>query len=887
MTQKIISRIVLVLVMMLGVSFFSFGQLKRADKHFEQEEFSEAIIYYHKALKKDASNKKATQNLAFSYRKLKDYVKAEIYYARATTLNPSEGSNFLYYGQALKNNNKLAEAKNQFEKFVAQNPASFIGKLMVQSCGDIKDWEVEEKEFEVTAVDNINTKDADFCPLVYEGGIVFVSERGVDLVNTNHSGMANKPYLSLYYAKKEKQYKKAKHFSNQLSSLYHDGPVTISENGDEIYFTRADKRENGKSYINRLQVFSAKLNGKKWQDITPFKYNSEDYSIAHPWLSKDGSQLFFASDMPGGYGGMDIYVCKKEGGNWSKPLNLGEGVNTSENEVFPYFRKGVLYFSSEGHSGYGGLDVFVAKETEMWRNAENLKAPLNSSKDDFGIFYTDDENGYFSSDREGGVGSDDIYAFSWHPVEPKTQMTGVLEYDKLGASGTTINLLDEEDHIIETTVTDELGKFKFDKLDLDKNYILAIDSDDDSFLEEAKLYLTNSKGEKVILAQKAGKGRFKFQALPYAYYDELELLDDTDENILTAEVFGQLYKTLPGDYSDGMEVWVVDDEGNIIGRSKTNQEGFFSFDKLSQEEQYLFMLAEDDPKINMIILNKDGAVLDAAKRLIDGKYRYSRLGSDENVLALMNEEDETIAFVNNDSVSTVNIFGQLYNKLPGDYNGIKEIWVVDDEGNIIRKTNTDSKGFFAFDKLPGQDEILFMLAEDDENIHINIVDEGGKYLGAAKRLIDGKYRYSRLGADNSNLDLMTEEDDSTIKTNENNMLLKTEAKYDYKSTKLLKAGIQQLDELIVVLKNNKDLGLEIGAHTDSKGGSAYNQKLGQQRANEAVRYLVSNGVSKNRIKANSYGQTKPIAPNTFPDGNDNPEGRAKNRRVEFKIIKLK
>jgi outer membrane protein OmpA-like peptidoglycan-associated protein/tetratricopeptide (TPR) repeat protein len=885
MTQKVISKIVLVLVMMLGMSFFSFGQLNRANKHFEQEEFSEAIIYYHKALKKDASNKNATQNLAFSYRKLKDYTNAEIYYARATTLNPSEGSNFLYYGQALKNNNKLKEAKNQFEKFVTQNPSSFIGKLMVQSCGDIKDWEVEEKEFEVTAVDNINTKDADFCPLVYEGGIVFVSERGVDLVNTNHSGMANKPYLSLYYAKKEKQYKKAKHFSNQLSSLYHDGPVSISENGDEIYFTRADKRENGKSYINRLQIFSAKLDGKKWKNITPFKYNSEDYSIAHPWLSKGGNQLFFASDMPGGYGGMDIYVCKKEDGNWSKPFNLGEGVNTSENEVFPYFRKGVLYFSSEGHSGYGGLDVFVTKETEKWRNAENLKAPLNSSKDDFGIFYTDDESGYFSSDREGGVGSDDIYAFSWHAIEPKTQMTGVLEYDKLGASGTSINLLDEEDHIIETTVTDEFGKFKFDKLDLDKNYILAIDSDDDSFLEEANLYLTNSKGEKVILAQKAGKGRFKFQALPYEYYDGLDLLDETDDNILTAEVFGQLYKTLPGDYSDGMEVWVVDDEGNIIGRSKTNQEGFFSFDKLSQEEQYLFMLAEDDPKINMIILNENGAVLDAAKRLIDGKYRYSRLGSDENVLALMNEEDETIAFVNDDSVSTVNIFGQLYNKLPGDYSGIKEIWVVDDEGNIVRKTNTDSKGFFAFDKLPGQDEILFMLAEDDENIHINIVDEGGKYLGTAKRLIDAKYRYSRLGSDSDSLDLMSENDESTI--NVNNMLLTTEAKYDYKSSKLLNAGKKELDKLIVVLKSNKGLGIEIGAHTDSKGGPTYNQKLGQQRANEAVRYLVSSGVPENRINAKSYGQSKPIAPNKLSDGSDNPEGRAKNRRVEFKIFKLK
>ena len=887
MKRKHILRISLVFGLLVGLNLGTFAQFKRANKHFSQGEFSEAIIYYVKTIKKEPSNKEAVQNLAFSYRKLKDYKNAEIYYARAVALNPGESSNMLYYGQALKNNNKLKEAKVQFENFVAKNPTSFIGKLMVQSCGDIKDWEVEEKEFEVNAVENINTKDADFCPLVYEGGIVFVSERGIDLVNTNHSGMANKPYLSLFYASKDKAYKKVKHFSNQLSSLYHDGPVTISEDGSEIYFTRADKREKGRKYINRLQIFSAKLDGKKWKNIKAFEYNNEDYSVAHPWLSKDGSKLFFASDMDGGYGGMDIYVCKKEGEKWSAPINLGADVNTSENEVFPYFREGTLYFSSEGHSGYGGLDVFSTKEAENWGTVVNLKAPLNSSKDDFGIFYTDDENGYFSSDREGGVGSDDIYSFSWHAISRQTAMSGILEYDKLGASGSTINLLDEDDHIIETTVTDEYGKFKFDKLELDKNYILAIDSDDDSFLEEAKLYLTNSAGEKVMLAQKAGKGRFKFQALPYEYYDELPLLDETDDNILTAEVFGQLYKTLPGDYSDGMEVWVVDDEGNIIGKSKTNQEGFFSFDKLSDEEQYLFMLAEDDPDINMIILNKDGTVLDAAKRLIDGKYRYSKLGTDNNVLSLMNEEDESIAFVSSDSVSTVNIFGQLYNKLPGDYDGIMEIWVVDDEGNIIRKTNTDSKGFFAFDKLPGQEEILFMLAEDDENLKIDILDEGGKYLATAKRLIDAKYRYNRLGMEGSGLELMSENDDSNIDIKLEDTFISSEVKYEYKSSKLIKSGQQELDKLITIMKNNKDVGIEVGAHTDSKGGYAYNQRLGQQRADEVLKYIISKGVSKNRVKTKSYGQTKPLAPNKLKDGSDNPDGRAKNRRVEFKIIKLK
>ena len=520
MIQKRIVRISLVLLILLGFGNVSFGQLKKANSYFNEGLYSDAISYYEKVLKKDSLSKEATQNIAFSYRKLKDYTNAETFYSKATKINPEESDNYLYYGQSLKNNNKVSEAKIQFQKFVEKNPNSFIGKLMVQSCGDIANWDVEEKAFEVSSVENINTKNADFCPLVYKDGIVFVSERGIDLVNDNQYGMSNKPYLSIFYAKKEKGYKKAKHFSTQLNSLYHDGPISISSDQKTIYFSRVDKKEQGKNYTNRLKIFIAQLEGKKWKNITPFPHNDPNYSVAHPWISEDGKQLFFASDMPGGFGGMDIYVSKKEGESWSKPVNLGKGVNTSENEVFPYFRKGTLYFSSEGHSGYGGLDFYTAIEEDKWKEATNLKSPLNSPKDDFGIFYKDDENGYFSSDRDGGMGGDDIYSFKWHTLKPQTEISGLLEYEKLASTGTTINLLDEDDNVIKSTITDELGKFKFDKLDLDQNYLLAIDADDDSFLEGATMYITNSNGEKVLIGKKLSKGRFTFQALPYDYYDD-------------------------------------------------------------------------------------------------------------------------------------------------------------------------------------------------------------------------------------------------------------------------------------------------------------------------------------------------------------------------------
>jgi outer membrane protein OmpA-like peptidoglycan-associated protein/tetratricopeptide (TPR) repeat protein len=768
MTQGRIIRIGLLIAIIFGLNSISFAQITKANKYFEQDQFSDAIVYYNKVLKKDASNKEATQNIAFSYRKLKDYENAEVYYAKATELSPEESSNYLYYGQTLKNNDKIKEAKTQFEKYVAKNPSSFMGKLMVQSCGDVKNWEFQEKEFSVSILENINTKNADFCPLVYDGGIVFVSERGIDLVNENEFGMSNKPYLSIYFAKEEKQYKKAKRFSNQLNSIYHDGPVSISSDNSIIYFTRVDKKEQGKNYTNRLKIYSAELNGKKWKKVTPFKYNSNDYSVAHPWLSDDGTKLFFASDMGGGQGKMDIYVCTKDGDEWGKPVNLGENINTPENEVFPYYRKGTLYFSSEGHSGYGGLDIYSSKEEgKKWKNSKNLKSPLNSSKDDFGIFYNDDENGYFSSDREGGVGSDDIYKFTWQSLDSLTTLSGLLEYDKLGAGGTTINLLDEDDNVISTMVTDEYGNFKFDKLDVDKNYLITIDATDDSFLENAKLYLTNSSGEKVLIANKVSKGKFQFQALPYTYYDQLELLVEDDESLLTVTVFGQIYKKLPGDYTEGMEVLVVDDEGNIIGRAIADKDGKFTFDKLSPDEEYLFMLAEDDKALNMVIYSENGDVAEEAKKLLNGVYSYVKLQSGKNLIALVNEEDEVIKISENDNFSISKIF------------------------------------------------------------------------------------------------------------------------YAYKSAEINNTSAAELDKLVLILKKNKDIEITISSHADAIGSDMYNMRLSQRRGENVVNYVISKGIAGNRISSKSYGETQPIAPNLLPNGEDNPEGRAKNRRTEFKIKKLK
>lgn len=750
-----------------GVLFTSnvFSQLSRGNEAFKAEHYFDAIEFYQKALKKTPSNIQANENIAFCYRKLKDYANAETYYAKAIELNPNESKNNLYYGQALKNNGKISEAKEQFEEFVKKNPTSFIGKLMLQSCQDVINWEVDPKEYTVESFSKINSNSSDFSPIKYKDGILFVSERGIDLVNENADKLSGQPYLSIYFAKQSKGYKKAKPFSSQINTQYHDGPACISADGKTIYFTRANKHEKGFQQVNKLKIFSATLEGKKWKNITEFKHSSPLYSVAHPWLSDDGTRLFFSSDMPGGYGKMDIYMCKLENNEWGTPINLGKEVNTEENEVFPYFRKDVLYFSSDGLSGYGGLDIFSVYETDLWKNTKNLKTPLNSPKDEFGMFFIDDESGYFSSNRDGGMGSDDIYKFSYKSINNETSITGKLEYDKLGASNVGITLFDENDQVLQKTTTDETGNFKFNKLKLDDNYFFRIDEQDDAILDKAKLYITNSKGEKVLIANNIAKGKYKFKALPYDKYDELPLLKELDESLFTVSVFGQAYKKLPGDYSDGLEIWVVDENGNIIGKTKTDKDGKFSFEKLSPDEQYFFMLAEDDPSINLIIVDENGKVLDVTKRLIDGKYKYVRLANERNVITLINELDEVIKIGNTDSFVIAKIF------------------------------------------------------------------------------------------------------------------------YDYKSSEVNEIAAKELDKLVLILQKNKGIGIELLSHTDSIGSDEYNLRLSHERAQKARTYMISQGVNSNKITAKGMGETQPTAPNTNADGSDNPIGRAKNRRTDFKIIK--
>lgn len=760
---------ILTLVFILICSISMFAQMKKANKLYDELQFTDAIEAYSKVLKKDDKNTEALRKIADCYRVTKQYEKAELFYSKAFENDDFTPKYHLYYGQVLKNNGKVAEAKKQFELAAQKDPNSFLAKLLIQSCENINTWKKEEPLYEVSKTQNINSEVSDFSPITHPNGLVFVTEREKDYVNDVQYGWTNKPYLSVYIAEYENaeksSFEKPKRFSNQIDSRYHDGPVTFNADCTEIYFTRVERGVSSKKDYNKLKIYKATYKKKKLKQFEPFEYNSNDYSVAHPCVSDDGNYFFFSSDMPGGQGGMDLYMCEKTEDGWGKPKNLGSGTNSPGNELFPYHKKGKLYFSSDGLPGYGGLDIFVTEKKDDFNAPKNLREPLNSRYDDFGITMTDDIHGFFSSNRNGGEGDDDIYAFTKLPEKEKekTKVSGVFEYSGLGAEGINLNLLDENDAVVATATTNSKGEFFFESLNVDENYMIVVNEND--IPAEAKMFITNKEGKKVMEVSRFRNDAFKFEALSSDKIEQMPIIEEKDESLLTISVYGQIYDQLPGDYSGGMEVYVVNDKGIIIGTARTDKNGKFVFEKLPPDEQYMFKLAEEKD-LNIIILDENGEVVDSPKRKGKGYFVYTRLSAEDVVLTLINEDD-----------------------------------------------------------------VVIKIREDENFVISNIY-------------------------------------------------------YDYNSSEINEGAGKELDKLVMILKKNPHIGVELSSHTDSRGSDEFNLSLSQKRAEKAVQYIVAKGIELERMKGVGYGETKLV--NKCSNGVDCTEDEhGKNRRTEFKVYKVK
>ncbi|MEJ7645814.1 MAG: OmpA family protein [Chryseolinea sp.] len=406
-------RQVCLLVALVLIFISSYGQKsawKKAEKLYHQFEFSAAAKEYETIVLADAGNAKAIERIALCYNKLNNPEKAEVWLAKACEQPNADPKFFKMYAQALASNGKYEEAAQWYAKHTSKG-SNESSKHLAGRHNAVQNFYTDSSFYDITLLP-INSKEADFSPTFYRDGIVFCSAR--ENSRKEKHGWTNSHYIDLYLS--QSQSTNVISLGAPVNSPLHEGPAALSKNYDTLFFTRNNYVNNKKATsaegIVKLKIFFSVWKNGAWSKEQGMSINHDEYSSGHPALSPD-HKLYFASDMPGGYGGTDLYFTKFEKGIWIAPVNLGSAINTSENEMFPFIdQNGNLYFASTGHSGLGGLDIFhAASKNGALTEPRNIGYPINTSKDDFG-FITKNGRGYFSSNRGVDHRDDNIYSFT-------------------------------------------------------------------------------------------------------------------------------------------------------------------------------------------------------------------------------------------------------------------------------------------------------------------------------------------------------------------------------------------------------------------------------------------------------------------------------------------
>ncbi|AMM52844.1 hypothetical protein TH61_08465 [Rufibacter sp. DG15C] len=486
-------------------------ELKKADTHFQNLEYAIAIQSYKEALKQQEPTLPIVSRMADSYRHLNNSKEAEFWYSQMLAFPDYNPQYLIYYGDAARMNGNYAKAKQLYMDYAELVPDSTAKAMkLIAITENAQNWVTRPKSFALSNLSGLNSTSTEYSPTLYKGGIVFTSDRPDGRFSVL-SGWTGKPNSALYHGKRDTaSFLTPEVFPAPILNDFQNGSAVFSSDYQTIYFTRVNqlKRKSKTvnpdpfswinykaptAYVNRLELYISKKEGEEWSKPEPFPFNNPgEYSIGHPALSITGDTLYFASDMPGTLGETDIFFSVKQLNSvitrnkkgeesvevfafWTKPVNAGNAVNTPGKEVFPTIDAitGKLYFSSNGHKGMGGLDVFSAEGSgDSWVNVQNLKYPLNSAADDFGILFEKKDQGFVSSNRESMDGSDDIYSFSYYPqpcklsgktFEKVQETPGVFK--ELPVGNVKVSLYKVGDTTAAVTYSDADGNFTFEIFD--------------------------------------------------------------------------------------------------------------------------------------------------------------------------------------------------------------------------------------------------------------------------------------------------------------------------------------------------------------------------------------------------------------------------------------
>lgn len=390
---------------------------KKADQLYDRLQYTDATAAYEKLLTDGEQNTYVYVRLGNSYYFINDTKNAEKYYEKAINDEGITSETVFNYAQALKANGKFEKYNEFMNLFARMTPKDSRAVAFMENPNYLpKIMDSTAQKYFVTNLTELNSKYSDFGGTVFQNELYFSTAR--DVTGAVY-GWNEEPYLEIYTAtiNADGSVTNAKALKGDVNTKYHESTVAITADGKRMYFDRNDyyggKYRKNSAGINQLNIYYAENVNGSWKDVKSVSFNDKEYTNNHPALSPDGKTLYYASNRPGGRGKSDIYkVAINEDGTFGVPENLGDTINTEGDEGFPFVDSdGTLYFSSNGHLGMGGLDVFAAKAKDgVFGKPENLGIGANSSADDFAFTYhPETKQGYVSSDRAGGKGSDDIY----------------------------------------------------------------------------------------------------------------------------------------------------------------------------------------------------------------------------------------------------------------------------------------------------------------------------------------------------------------------------------------------------------------------------------------------------------------------------------------------
>lgn len=395
------------------VSYAQKKQKKLADAYFAKHEYGLAVPLFETLLEQEF-DKQLLPKLAVCYDQLHFPEKALHIYHRLYKGGDHSDPIVNGYVRSLIQNENYYEARKIIRQFNIDQKEDFEHKTLAATCDSALNWKGQRSGYIVTNLRKLNTPYSEIGAVGIDQGIVFSSSRESTIIKRNY-GYSGQPYFDLYISKRKKtgEYRHPKSLSEYINGIHHETSATFDSKNQYMYFSRVlGNHKNKEGKTNFLKLFRAERIDNKWKNVEPFMCNDSSASFGHPSISRDGKMFFFVSDMAGGYGGTDIYVSVRIDSSWSEPINLGPEINTPGNELYPFFHTdGILYFSSNGHAGFGGYDIFYVKdEGGYWSGPKNMKTPVNSSKDDFSIWLNEKKTkGFITSNRKGGLGHEDIY----------------------------------------------------------------------------------------------------------------------------------------------------------------------------------------------------------------------------------------------------------------------------------------------------------------------------------------------------------------------------------------------------------------------------------------------------------------------------------------------